>query len=81
MCGILGQLNSSDEVNVDAFSRMLDTLSFRGPDGSGEWLTSTSANSYKADFTMPAGKANGTYTVWAHNGLGQHYGWSEPQGS
>lgn len=44
----------------------------------GEWLTSTDANPYKAAFTMPATAANRTYTIYAHNGHGQAYGWSEP---
>lgn len=44
----------------------------------GTWLTSTAANPYKADFTVPASLANGTYTLWAHNGQGRQYGWGRP---
>ncbi len=44
----------------------------------GEWLPSTSANPYKADFVAPASLADDTYTIYAHNGYGRKYGWSEP---
>ena len=47
-------------------------------DNSGQWLTSTTANPYKADFTLPADTASGSYRVWAHNSLGGAYGWSGP---
>jgi hypothetical protein len=47
-------------------------------DDSGRWLTSVSANPYKADFVIPADTASGTYRAWAHNSLGQEYGWSGP---
>lgn len=40
------------------------------------WLTSVSENPYKADFILPADMAEGTYTVWAHNGHGKKYGWA-----
>lgn len=43
----------------------------------GQWLTNDSANPYKAVFTLPAGVANGSYTVWAHNSKGRAYGWAE----
>ncbi len=42
------------------------------------WLSSSSANPCKADFVLPNDIANGTYTVWAHNGHGQEFGWAEP---
>lgn len=42
-----------------------------------EWLTSTTNNPYKADFTVPAGWGNGTKTLWAHNGKGREYGWAD----
>ncbi len=45
-------------------------------DGYG-WISSDSANPYKADFTVPANLANGTYTVYAHNGTGREYGFSQ----
>lgn len=41
------------------------------------WLTSVSANPYKADFIVPAGVTNGTYTAWSHNGHGLEYGWAK----
>jgi len=40
------------------------------------WIESESNNPYKADFKVPAGLANGTYTCYAHNGHGKEYGWS-----
>lgn len=46
--------------------------------GSGQWLTATACNGYKADFVLPSGLTAGTYQVWAHNGLGQQYGWGKP---
>jgi len=46
-------------------------------DGYG-WITSDTANPYKADFIVPADLENGTYTVYAHNGHGKEYGWSKP---
>ncbi|MBN2161949.1 MAG: hypothetical protein JW713_03315 [Pontiellaceae bacterium] len=43
------------------------------------WLTnSVSSNPYKAGFTMPATAVAGTYTIYAHNGHGKRYGWSDP---
>jgi hypothetical protein len=41
------------------------------------WLTSSASNPYKANFVVPSDLANGTYTVWAHNGQGKGYGWGE----
>jgi len=41
------------------------------------WITSTTANPYKADFVVPANLPNGTHTVYAHNGHGRGYGWSK----
>ena len=42
------------------------------------WVTSTEANPYKADFIVPDSLTNGSYTIWAHNGKGREYGWSDP---
>lgn len=47
-------------------------------DGYG-WITTSTANPYKADFTVPASLKNGTYTIHAHNGHGGKYGWSDAQ--
>ena len=33
MCGILGQINITESINVSLFNEMRDTLSHRGPDG------------------------------------------------
>jgi hypothetical protein len=45
-------------------------------DGSaGQWAQVTSVNPYQVDFTAPS--TPGTYQVWANNGLGGQYGWSE----
>ncbi|MEN8128484.1 MAG: glycosyl hydrolase family 28-related protein, partial [Planctomycetota bacterium] len=41
------------------------------------WLTSVSANPYKADFVLPSDIDAGTYTAWAHNGHGRGYGWAD----
>jgi hypothetical protein len=46
--------------------------------GPGEWATVNAVNPYKVDFTVPADLANGTYQVWANNGLGGKYGWGAP---
>ncbi len=45
-------------------------------DGYG-WITNTTANPYKADFVVPSDLANGTYTVYVHNGHGREYGWAD----
>ena len=42
------------------------------------WITNTTANPYKADFTLPSTLTNGTYRLWAHNGSGAEYGWAQP---
>jgi asparagine synthase (glutamine-hydrolysing) len=38
MCGILGQINKTDHINVDLFSQMLQTIHHRGPDGNGVYF-------------------------------------------
>jgi hypothetical protein len=43
------------------------------------WLTNYAGNAYKADF-LATGLTNGTYTLRAHNGQGQHYGWADSVG-
>ena len=40
-----------------------------------QWLTNATLNPYRSDFVVPAW-TNGTYTLWAHNGKGQEYGWA-----
>ena len=42
------------------------------------WVESTSANPYRAEFEMPGYVPNGTYTIYAHNGHGGPFGFSEP---
>ena len=44
----------------------------------GEWQESITANPYKAAFTVPETWALGMHTIYAHNGHGEKYGWSEP---
>lgn len=44
-------------------------------DGYG-FVTNASGNDYKVTFNVPDDLANGTYTVYAHNGSGGKYGWS-----
>ena len=41
-----------------------------------QWLESDTCNPYKADFKMPEGVASGEYSIFAHNGSGEKYGWS-----
>ena len=46
--------------------------------GSGEWVTASSVNPYRVQFTLPSGLSTGaTYQVWIYNGHGGVYGWSE----
>ena len=40
------------------------------------WLTNATANPYKSDF-VAVGLTNGTKTIYAHNGKGREYGWSD----
>ena len=42
-----------------------------------EWLTSSVGNPYKVTYTAPVEWGAGTYTLYAHNGKGGKYGWSE----
>jgi hypothetical protein len=51
----------------------------------GQWVTVTSVNPYRVQFTVPSTLSdgvtpfpNGTYEVWVHNGHGGSYGWSGP---
>jgi len=40
MCGIAGIIHlNTREVNVDGLKKMTDTLSHRGPDGEGQWIS------------------------------------------
>lgn len=39
MCGIIGTLNYSNAVNAERIIRMRDTMSYRGPDSNGVWLS------------------------------------------
>ncbi len=45
-------------------------------DGYG-WITNVWGNNQKATFDVPDNLSNGTYTVYAHNGLGGKYGWGK----
>ena len=41
MCGILGQIERKNgAIDLAAFTRMLGTLAFRGPDASGQYMSS-----------------------------------------
>jgi hypothetical protein len=44
----------------------------------GIWARVVAANPYRVQFTVPDSLDNGTYQVWAHNGHGGNYGWSDP---
>jgi polygalacturonase len=46
-------------------------------DHGGRWLTPTEVNPYRVAFEVPQ-LPLGTYSVWAHNGHGGHFGWSGP---
>jgi len=47
--------------------------------GVGGYVNVTSANSYRVQFTLPAGFLAGTsFQVWVYNGHGGIYGWSGP---
>jgi hypothetical protein len=48
-----------------------------GP-GIAEWLTVLSSCPYCLEGTLPQGLRAGHYRVWAHNGSGGPFGWSEP---
>ena len=39
MCGILGQLNHAIQVNEKSFNKMRDSLTHRGPDDTGTWIS------------------------------------------
>ncbi len=39
MCGIVGQLDRKNAINRDVFDAMRDTLTHRGPDGFGTWMS------------------------------------------
>ena len=67
---VYGRNLVADEGNPVSYAYIEET---------GTWLTSVSANPYKADFTLPSNIANGTYTLWIHNGTGREYGWSMPR--
>ena len=58
------------------FGRNLGTNCFAYIEGHG-WLTNTTSHDNKADFIVPVVLTNGTYSVYAHNGLGGKYGWSD----
>lgn len=42
------------------------------------WLTNSVSNPYMMEFVLPDTAVAGNYTVYAHNGQGREYGWSEP---
>ena len=48
----------------------------RGP-GRSEWLRVVGSNPYHLEAALPDDLAAGTYCVWAHNGSGGAWGWSE----
>jgi hypothetical protein len=43
----------------------------------GQWIESSNANPYKADFICPDNIPNGPCTIYVHNGHGGKYGWSD----
>jgi hypothetical protein len=55
-------------------------ISIEAPDGSFKTCKIVKASAYDVHFIIPAASADGSYKVYAHNGLGGKYGWSEPVG-
>jgi len=51
-------------------------LYIEGP-GVGRWLSAKVAEPYHIEAELPGTLSEGMYRVWAHNGTGGHYGWSE----
>ncbi|NQU45155.1 hypothetical protein HQ520_17870, partial [bacterium] len=49
----------------------------QGP-GVSQWIEILSADPYTLEMRLPDGLTPGTYQVWAHNGTGGIWGWSEP---
>lgn len=41
------------------------------------WLTNTVRNAFRNEYVVPGDWGNADYTLWAHNGKGMKYGWSE----
>lgn len=39
MCGIIGQINFSNQIDEKVFSSMRDSIAHRGPDGFGSWFS------------------------------------------
>ncbi len=52
-------------------------LYLAGPD-TAQWLSVTSSCPYCVTAELPKGLAAGQYRVWAHNGTGGRFGWSQP---
>jgi len=48
-----------------------------GDGDAGHWLTVNSANPYHLEAALPSNLPSGVYRVWAHNGTGGRFGWSE----
>ncbi|MCX6225329.1 MAG: hypothetical protein NTV01_11385, partial [Bacteroidia bacterium] len=55
-------------------------ISIEAPDGSFKKCKVVKASAYDIHFILPASLADGSYKIYAHNGLGGKYGWSEPVG-
>ncbi|NOZ23003.1 MAG: hypothetical protein GXP25_18145 [Planctomycetes bacterium] len=51
-------------------------MHLQGP-GVAQWLTIKASTPYCLDAVLPKGLKAGRYQVWAHNGTGGKYGWSE----
>lgn len=66
-------------TNLELADDELTSVYIQPGSGTGQWATVTSRNPYRVTFTVPSTLATGaSYEVWAHNGHGQDYGWSNP---
>jgi len=68
---------ASAGARFSIFGRNLGTDCKVWVEEEGQWLNSVASNPYKADFLVPSDYANGTYTLWVHNGKGRAYGWAD----
>ena len=59
-----------------SLSGAMPRVYLHGP-GVDAWLDIVRCNPYHIEAALPDGLAEGTYTIWAHNGTGGQWGWSE----
>jgi hypothetical protein len=71
------EIEAGDKFSVNGINLSVSSNSWVYIEETDEWLTSTDANPYHAEFVLPSNYSNGTYTVYAHNGTGKEWGWSD----